>query len=136
MKAHYVLCKILSNGKYMSVIHHVVVNNKATRISLAIANRPLLDMVVTPAPMLINPESHPPAYVGMKYEEYLKLQQSNKLDGITCLDRVRVWTVWSRPLSWRCIPNKSLSLWLAIVSSIYMYVLLCHAKFLIVWKLK
>ncbi|CBI34033.3 hypothetical protein VitviT2T_004116 [Vitis vinifera] len=35
--------EILSNGKYMSVIHHVVVNNKATRISLAIANRPLLD---------------------------------------------------------------------------------------------
>ena len=90
MKTHYVLCKILSNGKYKSVIHRVVVNTKATQISLAIANGPSLDTIVTPAPILINPESHPPAYVGMEYEEYLKLQQSNKLDGKTSLDRVRV----------------------------------------------
>ncbi|KAJ6683579.1 hypothetical protein OIU85_007283 [Salix viminalis] len=33
------------------------------------------------------------SYIGMKYEDYLELQQSNKLDGKSCLDRVRISAV-------------------------------------------
>ncbi|WJZ84517.1 hypothetical protein VitviT2T_004117 [Vitis vinifera] len=81
--------EVLSNGKYKSVLHRAVVNNKTTRISLALSNGPSLDTVVEPVPEL----SHPLKYVGMAYKEYLELQQGNKLDGKTCLDRVRIRTM-------------------------------------------
>ena len=80
-------CQIFSNGKYKSVVHRSVVNNNATRISLAIANGPSLDTVVSPASELV--ENHPPAYIGLKYKEYLELQQSRNLNGKCMLDRVR-----------------------------------------------
>ncbi|GAV79710.1 2OG-FeII_Oxy domain-containing protein/DIOX_N domain-containing protein [Cephalotus follicularis] len=82
--------EILSNGKYKSVLHRAVVNNNATRISLAIGHGPSLDTIVSPAPELVNIKNHPPAYLGMKYREYVELQQSGQLDGKSCLDRVRV----------------------------------------------
>ncbi|KAA8536426.1 hypothetical protein F0562_028904 [Nyssa sinensis] len=82
--------EILSNGKYKSLVHQAVVNNKATRISLAIANGPSLDTIVGPAAELVNNESHPAAYIPMKFKEYLELQQSNPLGSKTSLDRVRV----------------------------------------------
>ncbi|KAL5705444.1 hypothetical protein ACHQM5_023745 [Ranunculus cassubicifolius] len=82
--------EILSNGKYKSVIHRVVVNNNATRISLAIAHGPCSEIKVTPAPELVDNKNNPPAYVGMKYKAYIEMQQSNPLDQKSCLDRVRV----------------------------------------------
>ncbi|KAJ0026300.1 hypothetical protein Pint_09065 [Pistacia integerrima] len=82
--------EILSNGKYKSVVHRAIVNSKSTRISLAIANGPSLDTVVCPAQELIDNESQAPAYKGMKYIEYLELQQSNRLHIKSCLDRVRL----------------------------------------------
>ncbi|KAJ4964978.1 hypothetical protein NE237_016827 [Protea cynaroides] len=82
--------EILSNGKYKSVLHRAIVNGKTTRISLAMAHGPSFDTVVSPAPELLNSESNPPAYSGMKYRDYLELQQGNVLDRKTCLDRVRV----------------------------------------------
>ncbi|KAA8536425.1 hypothetical protein F0562_028903 [Nyssa sinensis] len=51
--------EILSNGKYKSLVHRAVVNNKATRISIAIANGPSLDTIVSPSVELVNSESHP-----------------------------------------------------------------------------
>ncbi|KAL6347259.1 hypothetical protein AAG906_013695 [Vitis piasezkii] len=83
------LLEVLSNGKYKSILHRAVVNNKTTRISLAVFTGPSLDTVVEPAKEL----SHPPTYVGITYKEYLELQQGNKLDGKTCLDRVRIKTM-------------------------------------------
>ncbi|KAI3941123.1 hypothetical protein MKW92_032172 [Papaver armeniacum] len=82
--------EILSNGKYKSILHRAVVNTKATRVSLVTANGPCLDAVVAPAPKLIDCEKHPPLYHGMKYREYLELQQSNQLHGKSCLDSVRI----------------------------------------------
>ncbi|EXC41811.1 putative 2-oxoglutarate/Fe(II)-dependent dioxygenase [Morus notabilis] len=80
--------EIFSNGKYKSVVHRAVVNNNATRISLAIANGPSLDTVVSPASELV--ENRPPAYIGLKYKEYLELQQSRNLNGKCMLDCVRL----------------------------------------------
>ncbi|KAM7479009.1 hypothetical protein LguiA_027222 [Lonicera macranthoides] len=80
--------EIFSNGKYKSVLHRAVVNNKATRISLAMANGPSMETIVSPDSRLLGFEK--PAYKPMKYKEYLGLQQGNQLDGKSCLDRVRV----------------------------------------------
>ncbi|GFY89420.1 ACC oxidase 1 [Actinidia rufa] len=82
--------EILSNGRYKSVLHRAVVNKNTTRISLAMANGPSLDSVVSPALELLDGEGQLPAYLPMKYKDYLKLQQSNHLDGKACLDRVRI----------------------------------------------
>ncbi|XP_057967722.1 2-oxoglutarate-dependent dioxygenase 19-like [Malania oleifera] len=82
--------EILSNGKYKSVLHRAIVNSKATRISVALAHGPSLDAIVSPAQQLTDGESNPPAYIPMKYKDYLELQQSNQLNHKSCLDRVRV----------------------------------------------
>ncbi|XP_020534030.1 protein DMR6-LIKE OXYGENASE 2 isoform X2 [Jatropha curcas] len=82
--------QILSNGKYKSVLHRAIVNNKTTRISIAMQHGPSLESVVSPAPELLDRENAEPAYIGIKYKEYLELQQSNKLDGRSCLDRIRI----------------------------------------------
>lgn len=84
--------EILSNGRYKSVMHRAMVNSKATRISIAMAHGPSLDSIVSPAPELLGSSkgNEPAAYAGMKYKDYLELQQSNKLDGKSCLDRVRI----------------------------------------------
>ncbi|XP_050384516.1 2-oxoglutarate-dependent dioxygenase 19-like [Argentina anserina] len=82
--------EIFSNGKYKSNIHRATLNNKATRVSIAVPTGPSLDVVVTPASKLVENGHHPPAYVGMKYKDYLELQQSNMLDGKAILDRVRM----------------------------------------------
>lgn len=65
-------------------------NNKTTRISIAMANGPSPDTIVRPAPALVDSENNPPAYMPMKYKEFLQLQQSNQLDNKSCLDRVRL----------------------------------------------
>ncbi|PON55891.1 Oxoglutarate/iron-dependent dioxygenase [Parasponia andersonii] len=80
--------EILSNGKYKSLIHRVVLHRNKSRISLSIANGPSLDTVVTPAPELTVCQR--PAYAGIKYKDFLELQQSNNLYGKSVLDRVRI----------------------------------------------
>ncbi|KAG5226626.1 2-oxoglutarate/Fe(II)-dependent dioxygenase [Salix suchowensis] len=82
--------EILSNGRYKSVLHRAMVNRKGTRMSIAMAHGPSLDSVISPAPELLvsSKGNEPAAYIGMKYKDYLELQQSNKLNGKSCLDRV------------------------------------------------
>ncbi|KAA8536422.1 hypothetical protein F0562_028900 [Nyssa sinensis] len=67
-------------------MHRAVVNNKATRISIAIANGPSLDTIVSPLVELVNSESHPTVYIPMKYKEYLEIQETKKIDGKSSLD--------------------------------------------------
>ncbi|KAF4368379.1 hypothetical protein F8388_019096 [Cannabis sativa] len=82
--------EILSNGKYKSVVHRAVVNKNDTRISLAIANGPALETVVNPVPKLVEShDSHSSAFAGMKYKDYVQLQQSNNLCDKSILDRIR-----------------------------------------------
>ncbi|KAJ4822025.1 hypothetical protein Tsubulata_001599 [Turnera subulata] len=82
--------EILTNGKYKSVLHRAVVNGKATRISVGTAHGPPLETIVSPAPELASGGNNPPAFRGIKYREYLELQQSKQLDGKTCLDHLRI----------------------------------------------
>ncbi|XP_030464945.1 2-oxoglutarate-dependent dioxygenase 19-like [Syzygium oleosum] len=82
--------EILSNGIYKSVLHRAVVNNKATRISIVLSNGPSPDTVVMPAEQLVHGENNRAMYIGMKYKDYLELQQSSVLDGKSGLDRVKI----------------------------------------------
>ncbi|KAK3006311.1 hypothetical protein RJ639_016865 [Escallonia herrerae] len=82
--------EIFSNGKYKSVMHRAVVNDRVTRITPVTPNGPSLDTNVSPASKLVDSKSNPPAYMSMKYKEYMELQQNTPLDGKPCLDRVRV----------------------------------------------
>lgn len=65
-------------------------------MSVAIANGPSIDKAVSPVPLLVDSE-HPEAYLAVKYEDYIKSQQSKPLDGRSCLDRVRL------PPTKRCV---------------------------------
>ncbi|XP_075675329.1 2-oxoglutarate-dependent dioxygenase 19-like [Castanea sativa] len=71
--------EILSNGKYKSIAHRALVNNKATRMSIALAHGPALDTVMRPAPELVGNEGDQPAYVEMTYRKFLELQQTGRL---------------------------------------------------------
>ncbi|KAL3729983.1 hypothetical protein ACJRO7_027047 [Eucalyptus globulus] len=82
--------EIMSNGKYKSVLHRAVVNNKDTRISIILSNGPSLDTVVTPAEQLVDGESNRAMYIGMKYKDFLELHQSSVLDGKSVLERVKI----------------------------------------------
>ncbi|KDP41434.1 hypothetical protein JCGZ_15841 [Jatropha curcas] len=79
--------EILTNGKYKSVLHRAVVNNKGTRISVGTAHGPPLDGIVTPAPELTQASA---AYRGITFRDYIELQQTSQLIGKTCLDHVRI----------------------------------------------
>ncbi|KAI6678351.1 hypothetical protein NL676_039147 [Syzygium grande] len=77
--------EIISNGKYKSVVHRAVVNNKATWMSIPQSIGPWPDTVVAPAELLVDGENNRALYIAMKYKDYLELQQSNVLDGKSCL---------------------------------------------------
>ncbi|KAL8188962.1 hypothetical protein R6Q57_029482 [Mikania cordata] len=82
--------EIFSNGGYKSLEHRAIVNDAVTRLSVVVTNGPSLDAVVEPAELVAEEISRPAYYIPMKYKEYLEMQQSNKLVGKNCLDRVRV----------------------------------------------
>ena len=72
----------MSNGRYKSVVHRALVTDKATRMSIAVPHGPSLETVVSPAPELVDNESHPPAYIEKTYKQFLELQQSGKLKSL------------------------------------------------------
>ncbi|CAL8176308.1 unnamed protein product [Prunus armeniaca] len=82
--------QILTNGKYKRVMHRATVNNKATRISIAIPHGPSVDTVVAPAPELLEKEGQAPKYLAMNYKEYIQLQQSGKNYMKSTFDHIRV----------------------------------------------
>ncbi|XVF64442.1 hypothetical protein PTKIN_Ptkin09bG0170100 [Pterospermum kingtungense] len=72
--------EILTNGKYKSHIHQVVLdNNEVKRISMATLHGPSLDAFVAPAPGFVD-ESNPPAYRGMTYKQSLGLNGHDEID--------------------------------------------------------
>lgn len=83
--------EIFSNGKYKSNMHRAVVNNKVTRISVVVAHGPSLDTIVKPASPLMEKENSPSAnYIPMKYKDYLEMQQSSRIYGKSCLEKVKI----------------------------------------------
>ncbi|GAA0163386.1 hypothetical protein Leryth_003817 [Lithospermum erythrorhizon] len=81
--------EVFSNGKYKSVLHRAVLNNKVTRLSLGFANGPSLEATLSPATKLIQTTNCVPAYIAIKYKDYLELQQTNQLKEKSCLESLK-----------------------------------------------
>ncbi|MQL90190.1 hypothetical protein Taro_022770 [Colocasia esculenta] len=82
--------EIYSNGRYRSVIHRALLNNHATRMSIAVVQGPSLETYVLPALQLVSIDGSRMAYRGMKYGDYVEYQQKNQLKGKSVLDLLRV----------------------------------------------
>lgn len=61
--------QVLSNAKYKSVEHRVIVNPDRERISLAFFYNPKSDLPIAPAEELVTPET-PALYPAMSFDEY------------------------------------------------------------------
>ncbi|KAI6678391.1 hypothetical protein NL676_039187 [Syzygium grande] len=79
--------EIMSNGKYKSVLHRAVVNNKAARLSIPFSTGPSLDTVVVPAKQLVDGEPNQAMYISMNYKDYMEFKQSKVIDGISYLNQ-------------------------------------------------
>ncbi|KAK1365843.1 Fe2OG dioxygenase domain-containing protein [Heracleum sosnowskyi] len=79
--------EILTNGKYKSVVHRAMVNNKTTRISLVTFYGAEVNNFVVPTPKFVDDNNNPLAYRGMKYGDYFIADQSSTTKG---LDLVRI----------------------------------------------
>ncbi|XP_028790018.1 protein DMR6-LIKE OXYGENASE 2-like [Neltuma alba] len=78
----------VSNGKYKSILHRAVLNNKDTRISLGLANGSELEKEIGPAPELLEEEG--PLFKNIKYKDYFQVQQQSSLADKSGLDEIRV----------------------------------------------
>ncbi|KAJ8762835.1 hypothetical protein K2173_022964 [Erythroxylum novogranatense] len=81
--------EILTNGKYKSALHRVVVNNEERRVTLPMFLGPSLDALVCPSPQFVD-ENHPPRYVGITYEDYLEANQHHIIEGKSCMQQIRL----------------------------------------------
>ncbi|XP_028790839.1 flavanone 3-dioxygenase 2 [Neltuma alba] len=70
--------EVVSNGRYKSIWHRVVVNERVTRVSLALGNGPPYDQEIGPLPQLLEKEK--PVFRSITYREFLKLQQKVRCD--------------------------------------------------------
>ncbi|KAJ4746573.1 2-oxoglutarate (2OG) and Fe(II)-dependent oxygenase superfamily protein [Rhynchospora pubera] len=75
----------LSNDRYKSVLHRVIVNNKSERISIPTFYSPSPDAIIEPAKGLLD-EDHPPVYRTFTYEEYFTTFWNKGLKSASCLD--------------------------------------------------
>ncbi|KAK7349673.1 hypothetical protein VNO77_07230 [Canavalia gladiata] len=82
--------EILTNGKYKSHIHKVIVgNNKVQRISIVGIHGPSLDKFIRPSNEFVD-EEHPQKYCGMTYKESLKANGDDEVDVQSSLEQVRL----------------------------------------------
>ncbi|PQQ05504.1 protein DMR6-LIKE OXYGENASE 1 [Prunus yedoensis var. nudiflora] len=81
--------EVLTNGKYKSPMHRVILNNEVRRVSVATVHGPSLDTFVKPAPEFVG-ESYPPAYRGMIYKDSLEANGYHEIDGKSCIAQLRI----------------------------------------------
>ncbi|KAM6581441.1 hypothetical protein CsatA_005215 [Cannabis sativa] len=73
--------EIVSNGKYKSHVHRVVVgNNKVKRISVATLHGPSLDAFVKPVSDFVDDDDHPSKYDGATYKQSLEATGYDEVD--------------------------------------------------------
>ncbi|KAL4565342.1 hypothetical protein LXL04_029433 [Taraxacum kok-saghyz] len=77
--------QVLSNDKYKSVLHRVVVNSQKERVSVPTFYCPSPDAVIGPAPALVTDEE-PAVYRQFTYAEYYKKFWNIELANEDCLD--------------------------------------------------
>ncbi|KAK7275579.1 hypothetical protein RIF29_16698 [Crotalaria pallida] len=82
--------EILTNGKYKSHIHRVIVdNNKVQRISVVTLHGPSLDKIINPGIEFVD-EKHPAEYRCMTYKESLEANGGNEIDVQSSLEQLRI----------------------------------------------
>ncbi|KAL0365189.1 UNVERIFIED_CONTAM: Leucoanthocyanidin dioxygenase 2 [Sesamum angustifolium] len=79
----------IKQRRYKSVRHRAVVNNEATRISVVMANGAAPDAVVEPAGALVEQDGRA-YYHPMKFIEYVETMLSNRLQGKSNLDCIKI----------------------------------------------
>lgn len=65
--------KVITNGKYKSVMHRVIAQTDGTRMSIASFYNPGSDAVIYPAPALVEKEEKKDLYPKFVFEDYMKL---------------------------------------------------------------
>lgn len=80
--------EVVSNGRYRSVLHRAILNNRETRISVVLVNGPALDKEVGPAPKLLEKEK--PLFKSIKYQDYFEVQQKTRFASKTGLVDIRL----------------------------------------------
>ncbi|XP_015584164.1 1-aminocyclopropane-1-carboxylate oxidase isoform X2 [Ricinus communis] len=74
--------KVISNGKYKSVMHRVIAQTDGTRMSIASFYNPGSDAVICPAPALVEEEAEKrQVYPKFVFEDYMKLYVGLKFEG-------------------------------------------------------
>ena len=68
-------------------------NSSVPRMSVAMVYGPSHDIVVGPAPELVDMEGRPPAFVSMEFKKYIDLKQTNPVGAPPFLDQLRLHTV-------------------------------------------
>ncbi|XP_061363820.1 2-oxoglutarate-dependent dioxygenase 19-like [Gastrolobium bilobum] len=82
--------EILTNGKYKSHIHRVIVdNNKLQRISLVTLHGPSLDKFMSPGIDFVD-EEHPQKYCGMTYKDSLEANGGDEIDVESSLEKLKL----------------------------------------------
>ncbi|KAM7478375.1 hypothetical protein LguiA_026588 [Lonicera macranthoides] len=82
--------EIFSNGKYKSVMHRAIVNDKIKRLSIAMPHGPSLDTIVAPSFNLLECTSQQSAYIPMNYKEYIEQMIIQAMKGKPILEQVRI----------------------------------------------
>ncbi|XP_068650861.1 protein DMR6-LIKE OXYGENASE 2-like [Aristolochia californica] len=76
--------EVLTNGRYRSVLHRAVVNNRVERISVPTFCCPSVDALIGPAEALID-DDNPPVYRSFTYGEYYEKFWDGELQTQSCL---------------------------------------------------
>ncbi|XVF49028.1 hypothetical protein PTKIN_Ptkin03bG0236100 [Pterospermum kingtungense] len=63
--------EVLSNGRYKSILHHVMAEKTGSRLSIATFYNPAGDALISPAPKLLYPHHY-------SFQDYLKLYSTTK----------------------------------------------------------
>uniref|UniRef100_A0A0E0EMD0 Fe2OG dioxygenase domain-containing protein n=1 Tax=Oryza meridionalis TaxID=40149 RepID=A0A0E0EMD0_9ORYZ len=81
--------EIVTNGRYKGVLHRAVVGGEQSRMSFVSLVGPCMDTVVEPLPEMAA-DGRGLEFRGIRYRDYMEMQQSNSINEKTALDIVRV----------------------------------------------
>ncbi|KAK9106499.1 hypothetical protein Syun_022510 [Stephania yunnanensis] len=80
--------EIMSNGRYKSIEHRAVVNSKEERLSIAAFHSSSSNVDIGPIPDLV--KENDPNYITVSYGEFERHIITNKLDGKSLLDYMKI----------------------------------------------
>ncbi|KAJ7516832.1 hypothetical protein O6H91_21G000500 [Diphasiastrum complanatum] len=81
--------EILSNGRYKSIAHRVIVNSNSKRLSIGSFYNVAYNAIISPLPHCVD-ETHPLAFKKVMFMDFFKKFVSRDLDGKNALDYVKI----------------------------------------------